>query len=147
MIIKIPDRLKTSRIGKAQPLLIFKRFLDKPELCIFSLLRFYIDLTRGLRSDTCDSLFISYRRPYNPVASQTLGHWIKSMLDEAGIDVSIFSAYSTRHASTSFAASKGINIDEIRHTAGWSKSSDVFVHFYNRPIIKDISFQATILNN
>lgn len=146
VVIKIPDRIKTSRIGKSQPLLIFKQFSDKPELCVFSLLKLYLELTRGLRSDTCDLLFISYRKPYKSVSSQTLGRWVKSMLDEAGIDVSIFSAYSIRHASTSFAASKGINIDEIRRTAGWSQSSDVFVRFYNRPIIKDASFQTMILN-
>lgn len=79
-------------------------------------------------------------------SSQTLGRWIKAVLDRAGIDVSIFFAHSTRHAFTSLAASSGIHINEIRRTAGWRKSSDVFTRFYNRPIIKDPSFQATILN-
>lgn len=147
LIIKIPARLKTSGIGKSQPLLIFKPFPEKPELCVFSLTRYYIDITRNLHSNRCDSLFVSFRAPYRAVSSQTLGRWVRAELEAAGIDVSIFSAHSTRHASTSFAALKGVNLDEIRRTAGWSDSSDVFARFYNRPILRDSSFQLTILNS
>lgn len=147
LVIKISARLKTSGIGKSQPLLVFKPFTEKPELCVFSLTRFYIDLPRKLRSNSCDSLFVSFRSPYKAVSSQTLGRWVKAELDAAGIDVSIFSAHSTRHASTSFAASKGINLDEIRRTAGWNDSSNVFARFYNRPIFRDSAFQLAILNS
>ncbi|XP_039310369.1 uncharacterized protein LOC105203938 [Solenopsis invicta] len=146
LIIKIPARLKTSGIGRSQPLLFFKPFLDKPELCIFSLVKFYLNVTTNLRPQNCDSFFISFRTPYNPVSSQTLGRWVKSELDAAGVDTSIFSAHSTRHAATSLAASKGISLEEIRRTAGWTKSSEVFARFYNRTIIKDSSFQDAILN-
>ncbi|EZA57491.1 hypothetical protein X777_02393 [Ooceraea biroi] len=92
------------------------------------------------------SFFVSYRKPHNSVSSQTLGRWVKEILEAAGINVSIFSAHSTRHASTSYAARKGINIDEICRTAGWSKTSQVFARFYNRPVIADPSFQAVILD-
>lgn len=146
LVIKIPARLKTSGIGRSQSLLVFKPFLSNPELCVFSLVRTYLQLTRKFRPHNCDFFFISYRKPHSAVSSQTLGRWVKTMLAAAGIDVSIFSAHSTRHAATSFAASKGVNLDEIRRTAGWSKTSAVFARFYNRPIVKDPSFQATILN-
>lgn len=108
VIIKIPSRLKTSGIGRSQPLLSFSPFLDKPELCIFSLLRFYIGFTSDLRRAGNDSLFISHRAPHGPVSAQTLARWVKLEMSAAGIDTSIFSAHSTRHASTSFAASKGL---------------------------------------
>lgn len=146
LIIRIPARLKTSGIGKSQPLLIFKPFLVKPELCVFSLTKFCIERTQECRQKDCDSLFISFRSPHKAVSSQTLGRWVKIELSAAGVDVSIFSAHSTRHALAFLAASKGINIDEIRRTAGWSKSSEVFARFYNRPIVKDSSFQSAILN-
>ena len=80
------------------------------------------------------------------MSSQTLGRWVKTELEVAGIDVSISSAHSTRHALTSLAASRGVSLDEIRRTAGWSSSSGVFARFYNRPIISNPAFQATILN-
>ncbi|KMQ86317.1 tyrosine recombinase [Lasius niger] len=118
LVTKIPARLKTSGIGKSQPLLVFKPFLDRPELWVFSLVKFYIELTYELRKKNCDAFFISFRSPYNPVSSQTIGRWVKLELDAAGIDITIFPAHSTRHASTSLAANKGINLDKIRRTAG-----------------------------
>lgn len=145
LIIKIPARLKTSGVGRAQPLLSFQPFPDNPQLCIVSLTKHFLMRTQNLRQTNCDAFFVSFRAPFNPVSSQTLGRWVKAELKAAGINVSIFSAHSTRHASTSLAATKGINLDEIRRTAGWSKSSDVFARFYNRPIIKDASFQSAIL--
>lgn len=145
LIIKIPARLKTSGIGRSQPLLSFQPFPHNPQLCIFSLTKHFLMRTLNLRQNDCDAFFVSFRAPFDPVSSQTLGRWVKAELEAAGIDVSIFSAHSTRHASTSLAAARGISLEEIRRTAGWSKSSDVFARFYNRPIIKDSSFQSAIL--
>lgn len=146
LFIKIPDRLKTSGIGRSQPLLVFKPFIDRPELCVFSLVKFYLERTEDLRQESCDDFFISARSPYKPVSSQTLGRWVKAELCAAGIDISFFSAHSTRHASTSLAASKGINLDKIRRTAVWSTSSEVFTRFYNRPIVRNPSFYSSIIN-
>ncbi|KYM97753.1 hypothetical protein ALC62_11564 [Cyphomyrmex costatus] len=145
VIIKISTRLKTSGIGQSQPLLIFKQFVERPELSIFSLIKFFINFTRDLCRSDCDSFFVSFRPPHKAVSSQTLSRWIKAVLGSAGVDISIFSAHSTRHASTSLAASKGISLDEIRRTAGWSETSTTFARFYNRPIINDPAFQAAIL--
>ncbi|XP_018404624.1 PREDICTED: uncharacterized protein LOC108781208 [Cyphomyrmex costatus] len=117
LVIKIPARLKTSKIGRPQPLLVFKPFLDKPELCIYSLTGSYIERTKELRPEDANSLFIAVRSPYNSVSAQTLGRWIKMELRAAGVNTAIFSAHSTRHASTSFAAGKGVSVDEIRRTA------------------------------
>lgn len=147
LIIKVSDRLKTSRIGRSQALLLFKPFLKKPKLCVFSLTIFYFKITYDLRQETCNSLFIFSRSPYNAAFPQTLGRWVKAGLYAAGVDISIFSAHSTRHASTSLAAAKDISVDEIRRTAGWSSSSNVFARFYNRPIVNQSSFQSTILQN
>jgi len=147
LLIKITAKLKTSGIGKSQPLLSFRPFPDKPELCVYSLLKLYLEMTRGLRQEGCDTLFISFRSPHRPVSAQTLGRWVKSVLNAAGVDTSIFSAHSTRHASTSFAASRGVNVNEIRRTAGWSRSSEVFARFYNRPIVDSNSLQSVILDS
>lgn len=69
LIIKIPARLKTSGIGKSQPLLSFKPFWDKPELCVVSLVKFYLRYTENLRQGNEGSLFISFRAPYNAFSS------------------------------------------------------------------------------
>ena len=44
---------------------------------------------------------------------------------------------SVRHAATSSALAKGVEINVIKSLAGWSKTSKVFETFYNKPIIKD----------
>lgn len=146
IIIKIPDLIKTSRIGSNQPLLILPFFREKPEICPANALTCYINKTAPLRKS--DSLFIGFKKPHNPVTSQTLSRWIKGTLSKSGVDVSIFSAHSTRHAATSRAHACGVNIDLIRKTAGWSNSSSTFAKFYNRTIINtdELALANAIIN-
>ncbi|KAH9631119.1 hypothetical protein HF086_008621 [Spodoptera exigua] len=150
IIIKIPDFLKTTRIGCMQPILVLPFFEQQPEICPGKALLAYLEKTRLLRKDV-DSLFISLKKPYRAVGPQTLSRWIKETLGDSGIDVTIFTAHSTRHAATSAAHNLGINLDLIRKTAGWSGSSNTFYQFYNRTIsnvntIEDDSFARTIVS-
>lgn len=55
-------------------------------------------------------------------------------MKESGIDTEVFSAHSTRHASTSAAHRRGISLDLIKRCAGWSGNSLVFSKFYDRPL-------------
>lgn len=146
--IKIPEIIKTSRLGAHQPCFTVPFFNAKPEICPARSLLSYIEMTKSIRGNV-DYLFISTRRPYKCVTSQTVSKWIKSTLYESGIDTSIFSAHSTRHASTSSANRLGVNIDLIRSTAGWSGNSNIFAKFYNRyterPDAND--FALSILND
>jgi len=67
LFIKIPDRIKTSAPGRAQPLLSFSRLVARPELCIISILYCFLSITKNLRQNNCDSLFIACIRPHKPV--------------------------------------------------------------------------------
>lgn len=146
--IMITDPIKTTSIGKKQPLLIIPFFSQNPKICPAKCLSDYMNRTKPLRkSYKDDKLFISYKNPHEPVCSQTLSKWIKETLEVSGIDTKIFSGHSTRHAATSAAYRSGVSIDIIRNTAGWSESSQMFATFYNRPIIKDNSvFAKSLLN-
>ena len=57
------------------------------------------------------------------------------MLAKNEVDTNTFSAHSTRHASTSNAFKKGVNLDTVRKTAAWTNNSQTFAKFYNRPVI------------
>ena len=57
---------------------------------------------------------------------------VKRVLKDSGVDVSRFSAHSTRGTSTSTAAAAGISTLEIMERAGWSNQS-TFERFYHRP--------------
>lgn len=131
IVIKIPEFIKTSRNGSLQPTLTLPFFNQNPALCPCKTLTDYIERSKNLRGNQ-SKLFISFRKPYCAVGPQTLSRWTKSVLEQCGIDVSIFTAHSTRHAATSKARKLGANLDLIRKTAGWSGSSQVFGRFYNR---------------
>lgn len=130
--IKISDLIKTSRPGAAQPCASF-HFYKKESLCVARTILHYVSVTKKLRGKS-NQLLISYQKPHKEVSRETIGRWIKFMLRESGIDEK-FTAHSTRHAATSKALLKGISINKIKEVAGWSENSDVFLRFYNRPVI------------
>lgn len=142
--IKIPDLIKTSAPGRYQPLLVLPYFFERPELCVAKTLQFYLSYTEKLKNT--NRLFITLNKPHKAVTSQTLSRWIKSVFLACGLDLQQFTAHSTRHAATSAAYLKGVPIDIIRQTAGWTKNSQVFSKFYNKPIMsKSDTFASAVL--
>ncbi|XP_041973369.1 uncharacterized protein LOC121729047 [Aricia agestis] len=110
-----------------------------------TILEDYLQTTSNLRTDeTADNLLPSYKKPHKRVTSQTISRWIKQTLAESGVDVGVFCAHSTRHASTSAAASAGVCVDTIRRTAGWTSSSAVFARFYNRPVLDEGAYARSV---
>lgn len=134
--IPIAKRIKTSGHNRVQPYLRIPFFHENQKICAAQALLVYIEKTKDLRQNI-KQLFISYQRPHKAVSSQTLSRWIKSTLEKSGVDTNVFTAYSTRHSSTSTAKSKGLNIDLIKKTAGWTAESTTFAHFYDLPIQTD----------
>lgn len=148
VMIHISDNIKTSAVGRCQPLLILPFYSQNPKICPARALLNYIEKSKTL-SLTRDKLFIAVRKPYNEVGAQTISRWAKEVLGKSGIDLKIFTAHSIRHAATSLANSKGNNLDTIRRTAGWSEQSQVFAKFYNKPVLPLDSqeFAISILKN
>lgn len=145
--ILIPDLVKTSRPNFCQPSLCLPYFEQNSKLCVASTLKDYLDATRTLRRPDQDSLFITYSKPHGTASKQTLSRWVKSVLQAAGVDITKFKAHSTRHAATSSAFRKGVSIDVIKKSAGWSKESSTFGKFYNRPLVTSTNeFQDRVLN-
>jgi len=139
--IKIPDRLKTSKMNKMQPTLIISFYKENISVCAASTLEMYLNRTKELRG-TENRLFIALKKPHIGVSSQTLSRWIKKALKENGVDTDTFDAYSTRHASTSAAKRRGVSIDIIKKTAGWTEKSGTFARFYDKNIISDKGIYA-----
>lgn len=144
--IKISARIKTSGRNKFQPLLEIPTFSNNEKLCAAATLKEYITRTLNLRKNTEEGkLFLTYKKPHHPATTQSISRWIKSTLKDSGIDTETFSTHSTRHAAISAAARKGINLETIRKTAGWTPKSSVFARFYNRPIANKSSFSEAVL--
>lgn len=88
-------------------------------------LKCYEELTlqhRGTQSEA-QPLFLSYIKPFKPVTSQRIAHWIKDILSEAGVDTRVFKAHSVRGASVSAAKEKGVGIPDILDMADCSRDT------------------------
>lgn len=143
--IKITKKLKTSGKGKIQPTLLLPYYTPDENICPAGTLLVYLRKTEKLRNE-CKSLFITYQKPFHMATTQTIARWIKAMLKKSGLNTDQFTAHSTRHASTSAAARKGVSYDDIRLAAGWTKKSSTFANFYNRPVINVTDFASTVLS-
>ena len=124
---------KQSREKKPIKEFFFPRFTQKPKLCPVRALEEYERRTANRRSPSESQLLIAMIRPYKAVSSSTVARWLKAMLANSGIDVSIFKAHSVRGAATSAAANAGITTNDILNAADWSSQS-IFHKFYYRPV-------------
>ena len=115
----------------------FARFNQDKKLCPVECFRHYLKLTRNIRpvipSSLPDKLFISFKRPFKPVTTTTLGRWLRTFMSAAGIDCQIFKAHSVRSASTTAAAKAFVPLSTIMSMADWSSSS-TFRTFYYKPL-------------
>ena len=109
--------------------------MDRPKLCVLSTVKTYLNVTSEIRSKK-SGLFIALIEPYLVVGTQTSARWIRSLMQKSGINIESFKAHSTRRASTPAARSKGLSIEKINESIGWSKKSQLFAKHYNRRIIK-----------
>ena len=89
-------------------------------------------------------LFISFVKPHKAVTSSSITRWLRTVLEEAGIDSSIFGAHSTCGASTSAAARGGVTLEDILKAANWSSES-VFQRFYHKEVDR-VAFGRAIIN-
>lgn len=107
--------------------------LQVNKICPVETTQAYINATKSLRKPPSSSLLVSSIKPHKPIGGATVGHWIKKVMQDAGVDTSVFSAHSTRGAASSKAAAKGVPTDTILSTASWASES-TFVKFYRREV-------------
>lgn len=126
--------LKHSRKGHHQKPIELLAFSDNRTICVIDLLKEHIERTKNLREAVnTKKLLISFRKPFKAISKDTLSRWIKTVLRLAGIDTSIFTAHSTRAASTSATSKAGLPIADILGAAGWSQAT-IFTTFYKKQL-------------
>lgn len=125
--------LKQSRAGNYKFVINLKYYKENYLICPCLTLKQYLKNTEKIRGET-KQLFISFQKPYLPVSTSTISRWIKTVMREAGIDVSVFKAHSTRAASSSSARDNDMNVDGIMEIAGWSNSK-IFRNYYDKVVL------------
>ena len=114
---------KQSRQGKPLAEFFFPSFSHDESLCPVHTLRQYELATASFRSGDQQELFLAIVKPHKPVTSCTIARWLKCVLGDPGIDVSMFAAHSVRGASSSAAAMAGVTTNDILKAADWSTDS------------------------
>lgn len=139
----ITDILKTTTPGNPSLKIYLPYFREQPQICPATTLSAYINATKELRHVTkCnDHLFLTFKNPHVSATTQSISRWLKQVMADSGVDVSVFSSHSTRHASTSCALRGGVTVDGILKAVGWSNRSATFARHYNRPLIVNVSEQ------
>ena len=141
IVFYIPTILKTTTPTFHTAPLEFLAYEEDHSVCIVRHLNYYISLTEPLRE--ANTLLISYAKPHKAVSSSTVGRYVKTVLKDSGIDTTIFSAHSTRSATTSKTNLKGLSLKDIEKAAGW-KNCKTFALFYKKPIVNN--FGDTLLS-
>lgn len=136
--------LKQSTPRKGVKPLELRAYETDERLCVYKVLVEYLQRTELLRGNE-SQLLISHQKPYKRVSRDTIGRWIKTTMENAGIDLEKFKAHSTRSASTSAAQRALVPIQDILDMAGWS-SERTFATYYNRPTQQADQFQQAVLN-
>ena len=98
------------------------------------------------RTNNQTQLLLSFIEPHKEISSSTIARWIKTTLRLAGVnEIGLFSAHSTRSASTSRAGFSGLSVDDILHRGSWSNES-IWQRFYHKTIIQpEQRFQEKVL--
>ena len=124
---------KQSRQSKPVAEFFFLAFMANPLLCPVVTLRAYEGRTKEFRREEgSNPLFLTTIRLHNVASSSTIARWLKSILEKAGVDTSIFKAHSVRGAAVTAASNAGVTTCDILNAADWSSQS-VFQRFYYKP--------------
>ena len=103
----------------------------------------YLHRTLELRGAQTQ-LFLTLKKPYGKVSKSTFTRWIKSVLEEAGVDTKLYKPGSVRVATVNKASLVGVPVDEILRTGGWTRES-TFRKFDNKPVMKEKVFDRRVL--
>ena len=123
-------------------------FASREEPCPVKTIKSYVERTEKWRGELDTKFFISFVKPHKGVTSATIGRWVKTVLAAVGVDVSKFSAHSTRSASSSKASLKGASIRDILKCGNWSPNTSTWQRHYRRPILSSAELlQRSLLEN
>ena len=120
---------------KHRPLttVVFNQYEHSENLDVVACINAYIVATQAQRdTDAKTSQFlISYQDPHEPIGTATIARWLRTVMEEAGVNTKIYTPHSTRSAATSKAKCKGMTTKLILDTVNWSNAR-TFQRFYDR---------------
>ena len=94
-----------------------------------------------------DAIISEYKthQPHKAVTRYTISRWTKDVLKLSGIDITQFTAHSTRAAVASKASVKDVPLDLTLSNIAW-ESAQTFHKFYHKPVSNEVNMTDTILS-
>ena len=99
-----------------QPVSLIPRLVAESKLCVATVLDEYIDRTFSLQGGE-QQLFISYVKPHHGLSKDTISRWMKTVMQQAGVDTTVFKQHSIRAASTSKSRSSNVSLPAVMKAA------------------------------
>ena len=131
---------------KGRPLLSVEIcvYRQNPNLCVVQAIKSYLQVTQAWRNKYGQKqLLLSTLDPHQEVKKSTVAGRVKTILGSAGIDTNLFTAHSTRAASTSKAKVKGLSLDILKR-GNWSNKSTWQKHYHKFVSNESAQFQKSI---
>ena len=76
---------------------------------------------------------------FKSVAPATLSRWVKNILQDAGVDTTVYKPHTTRHASASNFAYSTNNLAQTLKLGCWKTTSSFYKHYLRKPVYYDQS--------
>ena len=131
-VFKFHKLHKSWRQGQKPTTLEFLAFSQDKDLCVVLALDEYLNRTEEWRRVNNETqLLLSYIQPHKQLVPSTISGWLKNVVNFSGINVSFFTAHSTRFATTSKASASGLSMIEILERGTLSNMS-TWQRFYKK---------------
>ncbi|KAG1449690.1 hypothetical protein G6F55_010052 [Rhizopus delemar] len=108
--------------------------IQEEDLCFVRNLFRFMELTNQHRQHLAEdhTLFLGYlevdSKPTTSVQPSTVGKWVQSAMEKAGVDRR-YKAHSLRSATSTKAVMLGVPIDQVKDHANWSLNSNTFERY------------------
>ena len=134
-VFKFHKLHKSWRKGQTPTTLEFVALSQDKDLCVVPVLDKYLNRTEEWRRVNNETqLLLSYIQPHKQVVPSTISSWLKNVLKSSGINVSLFTAHSTRSTITSKANASSLSMIEILERRTWPNKSTM-ERLYKKDII------------
>ena len=131
-VLTRPSKTYTQSTYEMQRVTI-KRFKDK-KVCPYNAISHYINKTKNVRRT--QFLFVTSNN-FKSVAPATLSRWVKNILQDAGVDTTVYKPHTTRHASASSFAYSTNNLAQTLKLGCWKTTSSFYKHYLRKPVYYD----------
>ena len=126
MVFSLTQLSKQSGQSHFNVAFFFPSFQDDSRLCSVEALKEYEARISQFPTNKAENrLFCYFIGKHKPVCSSRIARWIKTCLQEAGIDVTILQAHSTQAAK---AALSGLTVEEIMSAVDWSSKGTFIIN-------------------